>query len=133
MSTQALKQFFIFHPPRRTGAPGGPVKNASVTTSANSTQLWTTGAGGDRPPGKVWVSFQPSGGSATIHFHSDATGAATALNGVTIADGGKESFWLDPSRDVYVHHIGSAALTLKYWVSSPPGEGRMVQGEENPT
>jgi hypothetical protein len=109
-----------------TDAGAQAINPAAVTTAAGNIDL--NGTWGGAPVegvtrnriarGGAWFSFQPSGGAASIRFKASATTAATtAANGLGIADGSVEEFWVSSGTPI-VDAIGSAALTLKIWMSS---------------
>lgn len=97
----------------------------AVTTSSQDLDL-VVGGSGTMPfltRENHWVTFQPVGGDVYVRFKA-ATGGTTVTTGTgyKIADGAKEPFLIRHGRDTVVEIIGSAALTLRYWMSDGLGQ-----------
>lgn len=110
-------------PPSATGL--NAINSAAVTTGAATINLnanWGGAAINGKTVNRIqqggaWFSFQPKGGAFTFRMSSSSTAAVTASTGATIVDGSIEEFWI-PSDTPFVDGLGSAALTLNYWMSS---------------
>ena len=107
-----------FLPPSTSGTA------SSVTTSAANIDLSVSKGG-------RFITFQPRGGDAYVRFKSTNAAAGTtsgnSSNGYKIADGTTVSFWVSPASR-YCDCIGSAALTLFWWNSSPNYQDQLGGG-----
>lgn len=126
-STSAEKGFHIVLPPRPDGFQ--QVMYDDTTTSTDVKGIFTDLAAAERPLGKCFVTFQAEGQDTFILISSDAAQVVTTSTGLMLANGSPRSFWVDPTRDLYVAHIcASSTSKLKWYVSSPYYEGMGMLG-----
>lgn len=124
--TSAEKAYYIIHPPTDDATTDGHQVMQTDTNAgaAKNSNLWSAlQTAGFRPEGKTFVTFEALTADMFVRFKRTASAAATtSSNGLRIAAGTQKVFWLDPTKHLFVDTLGSAAGSIKWYVSSPPME-----------
>lgn len=106
--------------------PKTVVQSAVTGLAAANVDLWGGLAEADRPPGKVYVTFDALTQDCYVRFKSTNSAAGTtSANGQLIKAGAAPhiTYYLDPSKHVYMDVIApGGAGTVKWQVVSHPQE-----------
>lgn len=111
-------------PPRVAGDYA--VQSVATAVAAVGTDLWagyTADASGLKtPPGKIWMEFEAVGFDVYFRLNSISSTGTTSANGRVLKVGTPQAFYLDPTKDLFVDHLGAGVGTLKWRKMGPIGE-----------
>ncbi len=113
--------FLTIVPPSNVNGPNQVQESA--TGAAASVAVFTGLAAGDRPVGRVFVTFEALTADCYVRFGSTTTTATSADNGLIIkaGDAGRV-FQLDPDKHAKMDVYAASAGKIKWQVCSPPVE-----------